>query len=303
MPDRKSTASSVLDEIQFWEVPVSLPEGDFTAHIREPASTSLMQIMRQLHSGKYNKPFVLEDAEYRQLHLGLRYMQSRMSLDSPEQLSFAYTGEMMSFLLFQPKPQDILVIGLGGGSASKFCYQQLPDARITAVEIEQAVIDFAPLFNIPNPDQRFKILCADGASFVRDKMTMADVVLLDGCDRSGIAAPFREAAFYEKVRAKLKPRGVLVVNIVGSPRWTGKLKQQIDSVFSGRTLLLAGIEEKNQVLLALKDSKWPPDWASLKALASLLQIEHGLSFSHYCERLEVSALAAKARRRNLRVRK
>ncbi len=288
--------------MQFWEVPVSLPEGDYTAHIREPASTSLMQIVRQLHSGKYNKPFVLEDGEYRQLHLGPRYMQSRMSMNSPEHLSFAYTGEMMSFLLFQPRPQDLLVIGLGGGSASKFCYRQLPGARITAVEIEQAVIDFAPLFNIPKPDKRFNILCADGASFVQNEMTVADVVLLDGCDRNGTAAPFRDAAFYEIVRAKLKPRGVLVVNIVGSPRWTGKLKKQIDSVFSGHTLLLDGIEEKNQVLLALKDSEWPPDWASLKAKASLLQIEHGLSFSHYCERLEASARPASVGRRNSTVR-
>ena len=41
---------------------------------------------------------------------------------------------MMGFLLFQPAPARIAMIGLGGGSLAKYCALKLPEADFTAIE-------------------------------------------------------------------------------------------------------------------------------------------------------------------------
>src|SRR3546814_9997105 len=68
------------------------------------------------------------------------FVQSIMSIDDPDRLMLDYTRQMMGFLLFNPSPQTIEMIGLGGGSLAKYCYKYLPDVSITAVEIDPEVI-------------------------------------------------------------------------------------------------------------------------------------------------------------------
>lgn len=41
----------------------------------------------------------------------------------------------LGFLLMVQKPAHLLMIGLGGGSLTKFCHHHLPETRITVVDI------------------------------------------------------------------------------------------------------------------------------------------------------------------------
>ena len=66
-------------------------------------------------------------------------IQSCMRLDAPDELVLDYTKAMMGFLLFNPAPSRVLMIGLGGGSMLKYMHSHLPAADITVVEINQAV--------------------------------------------------------------------------------------------------------------------------------------------------------------------
>ena len=74
-------------------------------------------------------------------------MQSEMSLKAPNDLALRYTQKMMAFLLFQPRPMRIVLIGLGGGSLVKFCHHRLPGARMTAVELDPDVIAWRDTFS------------------------------------------------------------------------------------------------------------------------------------------------------------
>ena len=85
---------------------------------------------------------------------------------APERLVLDYTRTMMGFLLLQPAPQRIAMIGLGGGSLLKYCRRHLPDAEFTAVEISPEVIALRRQFGIPDDDARLRVVCADGADFV-----------------------------------------------------------------------------------------------------------------------------------------
>jgi hypothetical protein len=109
---------------------------------------------------QHNRPFVLDDGASRSLHFTLGELQSRMRLDSPCALEVDYTRTMMGFLLFNPSPAHIGMIGLGGGSIAKFCHRFLPASRMTVLEINPHVIVLRNDFQVPPDDERFEVLAA-----------------------------------------------------------------------------------------------------------------------------------------------
>jgi spermidine synthase len=86
-----------------------------------------------------------------------------MQFQNPHALALEYTRTMMGFLLFNPEPQNIAMLGLGGGSLAKFCYRYLPQSRIQVVEINPQVIALRDEFHVPPDDKRFGVVRGDGA--------------------------------------------------------------------------------------------------------------------------------------------
>ena len=98
-------------------------------------------MIRDLHDNYVTEsPLVHEENGELSLHFGFPTIQSRMLKADPARLVLDYTRTMMGFLLFQPKPERIAMIGLGGGSLAKYCRLKLPDSDFTAIEISPAVI-------------------------------------------------------------------------------------------------------------------------------------------------------------------
>jgi spermidine synthase len=160
-----------------------------------------------------HKPFVYRSLDTLSLHFTLTTIQSQMRRDAPEELILPYTQTMMGFLLFRPKPQRIAMIGLGGGSLAKYCYSKLPDASILVAEISSEVIALRDEFCIPADDERFQVICADGADVVREESLSFDVLLVDGYDRNGQSPQLCSQRFYDDCYRRLSPGGVLVVNL------------------------------------------------------------------------------------------
>lgn len=290
-PSDVSDPSYPLADSQFWEVPVVFPEGRCIAYLPEPAPepVAMPQLLKRLRNGLYAKPFVLDDGEYRQLHFGLRFTQSRMSLKAPDTLALAYTRKMMAFLLFQPEPQDVVIVGLGGGSLTKFCYRQLPHTRITTVEIDQGVIELSQLFEVPRPNARLRTVHADGAEYFATTQQSADVVLVDGCDQHGISPALCEERFYASVSACLRPGGVMVVNLVGAVGRSEALIRSISRVFDGQVLVLPVSVGGNRIALAFCNHAWPPDWPEIQQRAITLGTHHDLDLAGFAKRLAASA--------------
>src|SRR4051812_3815152 len=76
------------------------------------------------------KPFAFDHDGMRTLHFDERYIQSAMRIAAPHELLLSYTKAMLAFLLIKAVPRHVLLIGLGGGSLAKYCYQHFPEARI-----------------------------------------------------------------------------------------------------------------------------------------------------------------------------
>ncbi len=159
------------------------------------------------------RPFACRRDGMLSLHFDYLATQSEMRCDAPDELVVPYTQTMMGFLLFEPQPAKIVVIGLGGGSIPKYCYAKIPRASVLAVEIDPDIVALRDLFCVPRDDERFRVLCEDGAVFVRNAPNSVDVLLVDGFDMNGQSAQLCTQAFYDDCCRSLAPDGILVVNL------------------------------------------------------------------------------------------
>ena len=192
-------------------------DGD-TIRLLEPADCDTRAVLGQVVSGAYDKPFIIDDGTTRSLHFSLSLIQSTMSLKDPFALELDYTQAIMSFLLFLPKPRNILMLGLGGGSLAKFCYRNVGSARITVVEIDPRVIAFRDQFELPPDDERLQVREGDGADAVIESggwSERPDVIVMDAFDRHGISGSVNSRYFYQTVHDALAGRGVMVANLAG----------------------------------------------------------------------------------------
>ena len=180
---------------------------------------------------------VSEEDGVRSLHLGGDAIQSSIRLDRPDELALDYTRAMMAFLLFQPLPREVLMIGLGGGSMARYIHQRMPGTSITVVEINAKVLAVArSMFHFPADDARLKVEIADGADYVCEHAGSADVLLVDGFDDGKQPAALCTQAFYDAAYAALRRGGVMAVNFMAEERKLDVFLQRIEKSFDERVI-------------------------------------------------------------------
>jgi spermidine synthase len=237
------------------------------------------------------QPYVIEDAEIKALHFDGRSVQSRMRKDAPHELQFGYTRAMMGFLLFQPAPRDILIVGLGGGSLSKYCHYHLPQTTITTVEINPAVIALREEFAIPADSENFRVIHADAADYLADKTAIADIILLDGFEDYGLPPALSSPRFYSDCRRALREGGILVANLWGSPSVLQRCYRRLRAGFEQKMLTVPSPTSDNVVAFAFRRPS-PPPWTTLQARALKLQRDTALDFPYVLDEMRSSANAA-----------
>ena len=196
------------------------------------------------------KPYVREELDALSMHFSICEIQSRMQLRRPDVLALEYTRTMMGFLLFQPEPQRIAMVGLGGGSLAKFCHRHLPEAALMVVEINPHVIALRNAFQVPPDDARFQVLRADGADFVACTEQRFDVLMVDAFDVQGMPPTLGTQRFYDDCFDVLQPGGVLVVNLhAGHPQCPLYLRR-IGAAFGANVLRVDDADGSNSVIFA-----------------------------------------------------
>lgn len=229
---------------------------------------------------------VSEKDGVRALHLGSVTVQSSMRLAAPFELELTYTRGMMVFLLFNADVREVLVIGLGGGSIPKFIHHHLPQMRVTAVEINPAVLAAARnQFYLPADDERLQIILGDGAAYVSEHPGCADVLMLDAFDGKGLAPDLSSQEFYDNCAEALSSDGILIVNLWGSDQNFDIYLQRIEQSFDGRVLTMPTGRPGNILVFAFKRQVGDLRWKTLRARAKNLQEQFRIEFLEFVERL------------------
>jgi spermidine synthase len=120
-----------------------------------------------------------------------------------------YIHAMYGFIR-QAKCRDVLMVGCGGGTLATMLRRV--GVKVTIVDIDGRSFDIATTyFHLP---ASVECHIADGATFLKRTMRKYDAVVLDAYSDNEIPRHMRKQKFFNLVRSRLKPRGVVLVNLI-----------------------------------------------------------------------------------------
>nr|WP_242588419.1 fused MFS/spermidine synthase [Corallococcus macrosporus] len=223
---------------------------------------------------------VTEDAEGRR---SLRFgdggaRQSVVWPGEPLRLELPYTRMSMVALAFVPRPENILAIGLGGGSIPMFLRAVLPDTHIDVVEVDAAVVDAAKVYCGFQEDALLRTHVADGRAFIEADGPPYDVIILDAYGADQIPGHLCTREFLGAVRARLTRGGAVVSNV-----WESAANPHFDAMVRTYQVSFHGVSvfevptSTNRILVGLEG----PSRLTREALverARRVERERGLPF-------------------------
>lgn len=237
----------------------------------------------------YNNPEVIisEQEGIRSLHLNGSMVQSAMRISAPNELELVYTQCMMGFLLFHPKPEKILMIGLGGGSLVKFIFHHMLDTRITVIETNPQVIAAASqFFELPDENERFEIITAEGEHYIAEHPETADIIMVDGFDDDYQVPSLCSQEFYDATQRSLNRNGMLVSNLLSRDKQLKTYLQRIENSFNGHILAMMAEIKGNLIVFAFKNNPGKHSWKSIRKNALKLEKHYPLPFSEFVTKLQ-----------------
>lgn len=224
---------------------------------------------------------ISEDAGVRYLHFGSDWIQGAMRVARPWALELDYTREMMAALLLRPEPdwpRKALLIGLGAASLTKFLYRHRPKAKLTAVEIEPAVVAAArQYFKLPEDPRRLRIEIADGVEWLTASDETFDLILVDGFDADARAGGLDTLPFYRACRAHLGDAGLLSVNLLGRNRGFKASVERVRKAFDNRAMVFPSCDHGNAIVFAAAGEPVRTTLSELSLLTLALRQQTGLN--------------------------
>ncbi len=175
--------------------------------------------------------------------------QSCIDLRQPQRLVFEYTRMMLGALFLDPEPNNVLIIGLGGGTLPHTLRQLLPNADIDVVEIDPAVVRVAEQYFGFHADARMPVFEEDGRTYVRRVLRSEkryQLIMLDAYDSQYIPEHLLTREFLSQVRALLVPGGIVAANTFSSSRLYDSESVTYRSVFGQ----FYNLKSVNRVILA-----------------------------------------------------
>lgn len=173
-----------------------------------------------IHSERslYKNVIVQDEGDIRCLKFSLKRKessQSCMNLSNPKALVFNYTKLLFSSFLLMDKPENVLIIGLGGGTMSNSIHQLYPNAKITNIEIDPAVVKVARKYFDFIENDHITTHVKDGRIFVKRaalKKQQYDWIILDAFNGEYIPEHLMTKEFLTEIKSVLTPNGVLSAN-------------------------------------------------------------------------------------------
>jgi spermidine synthase len=207
----------------------------------------------------YHHIRVVDDSGARTLYFDAG-METRMSLKNNLEGHFEYIDFFHMPWLWNTQITNVLMIGLGGGSAQRAFQYYYPDVAFRTVEIDPTVVRVAREYFNVKEDEKHKIDISDGRIFLRRTSANYDIILLDAyvADRYGSSIPQHLATkeFFELARDRLTTNGILAYNVIGMVNgWhadiIGAIYRTLHAVFP-QVYLFPAISSQNVVLIATR---------------------------------------------------
>ena len=195
---------------------------------------------------------------------GTEALESAVDLSDPLQLVVPYTRSLYGALFIQPKPQRVLMIGLGGAGFHRLFVASFPNSVLHTVELDPKVLELCETRMQFKPTAKTPVTIMDGRMFVKRNKEQWDWLILDAF-RGGFVPPhLKTEEFYRECAARLSDRGVFVSNLHATSQLYYSDIKTIQAVFP-QVVLFETEGRGNVIACAVKYSrpsitdpaKWP----------------------------------------------
>lgn len=219
--------------------------------LRDDALAALPDGTLAEHESEYHRTFITKESDkifMRFRRRGVDYGQSARRLSDPDSFVFDYARLFSVAPVYVPNPARILVIGLGGGTTSRYLARHIPDVDFDLVEVDPGIVACAETYFGVERSDRYRIHVADGRVFLRRAGdTKYDVIYVDAFRAGYIPFHLLTREFYRLLRDRLTIRGAVLFNLHnGNDLFLRSLRTVADSfdnfdVYSlGRTSVVVG---------------------------------------------------------------
>lgn len=224
--------------------------------VRALAANQTIETIYQKNS-LYNSIYVYKDQSIVTLQFGKQFadhVQSRVNMEDLHQHMLEYSEMTFCGLLYQPQPQKMLVLGLGGGVIPREMRYYFPNLQIDVAEIDPDIPPVAEKFLGFKEDENLKVYVDDGRMFIKKQLrrqpaVQYDIIVLDAFNGDYIPFHLMTKEFLEEVKGVLAPDGVVVANVFFTNRlFDAELKTFI-AVF-GRSQAYFGVHSGNAMLVS-----------------------------------------------------
>jgi spermidine synthase len=168
----------------------------------------------------YHRIYVFRQGSLMHLRFGRRtgIYQTSVDTGNPRRHVHEYTELAMCGLLYNPNPDSILVLGLGGGVIPRTMRRHFPDARIDVAEIDPDIPPIAKRYFGFEEDEKLQVHVNDGRTYIkrllrRETIPRYDYIVLDAFTSEYIPFHLMTREFLREVGGVLAADGVVVANV------------------------------------------------------------------------------------------
>ena len=227
-PRAKAVMSALLQAFQPGQVVRQQLARGTTAAAEDPGELVLERLNAGTYFGfRFDQRLLSRRTRFQQLELlespqlGRTLMLDGRFMTSEVDEFFYHEALVHPAAITHPAPRDVLILGGGDGGAAEEVLKHPTVRQVTLVDIDAEVVQVAreklsAIHRGALDDARVRVLCQDGAAFVRATRESYDLVLLDLTDPETLAGPLYTPAFFEELRGILALGGMLVLHL-GAP--------------------------------------------------------------------------------------
>lgn len=233
----------------------------------------------------YHRIFVYQRGSVVTLKFGKQprvAVQSRVNLNDLRQHRLEYTKLAFCGLLYEPEPERVLVLGLGGGVIPREMHHYFPAIEIDVVEIDPEIPLIAKRFFGFREDDKLRVHIDDGRMFIKkqlrlDPIPKYDLIILDAFSSDYIPFHLMTKEFLEEVKGVLAEDGVVIANVFYTNRLFDAELKTFLAVFE-RCQVFLGAHSGNAMLVSPGPSCPTLTVREAVSRAKVLQRKHKLAF-------------------------
>jgi predicted membrane-bound spermidine synthase len=198
-------------------------------------SKSAERVLIESVESEYNNIFITQLGKFTAMSFRVRRREETESVidrDDPDALPLPYTRAMTAALAYPDRLGSLLMIGLGGGTTTRYISRAVPALDITVAELDQMVVTMAKKHFKLVETKHYRVTPQDGRVYLMRMLDLRyDLVMVDAFRGGYVPFHLLTREFYKLLKRRLSPGGAAVFNVHGDNRLFESTLRTLSEVF------------------------------------------------------------------------